>query len=85
MNDKKKLNDMIEQRRYDEALEEMHRTVVINGLKRDIKIAMKALDKGDMDIYATTVANVRQSLKTLEMDGIDEMMRAIHSLKGESS
>lgn len=83
MNDKKKLNDMIEQRQYDEAFEEMHRIVVINGLKRDIKIAMKALDKGDMDVYATTVANVRQSLKTLEMDGIDEMMRAIHSLKGE--
>lgn len=83
MNDKKKLNDMIEQRRYDEAFEEMHRIVVINGLKRDIKIAMKALDKGDIDAYATTVANVRQSLKTLEMDGIDEMMRAIHSLKGE--
>lgn len=68
---------------YADAIEEMHRKVVVNGLKRYIKIAMKALDEGDKDTYAVAVLNIRQSLKTLEMDGIDEMLQAIYGLKGE--
>lgn len=76
--------NMIDNGRYTDAIEEMHRKVVVNGLKRYIKIAMKALDGGDKDTYAITVLSIRESLKTLEMDGIDEMMRAIYSLKGEN-